>query len=77
MCTPFPGFKKITGQDQIIVHGDCVSRCSSSDLITYSYSVYMCFNLNNASWIPISLDNSYFKGKIILLFILIDHFNFF
>jgi len=64
MCSPFPGFKKISGQDQIIVNGDCVSGCSNSDLIDYSYSVYMCLDLNNTSWTLISYGNSYFQGKI-------------
>ena len=67
-CAPFPRFKKITGDDQLLVIGRCIRMCTNPQMTFFTFKVYknardFDFSFNNIIWEEFNMTDNYFSGN--------------
>jgi len=69
-CAPFPLYKKITKEDQIVMKGNCVRGCPNAHMTYYNFKIYkneLDFNFEYGAivWQELNLTENYFLGNIL------------
>lgn len=67
-CAPFPRYKKITKNDQIITSARCIRACPNKHLTFFSFKVFknardFDFNFERIVWTEVNMTDNYFSGK--------------
>ena len=68
-CAPFPNYKKITRNDQIVMSGKCTMACYNKHLTKYIFTVYFNqleynYNFDEIVWSKFNMTDQYITGKL-------------
>ncbi len=67
-CAPFPNYKKVTRNDQIVMSGKCSKGCFNKHLTHYNFKIYknqldLNYQFDQIIWTEFNITDQYITGK--------------